>query len=975
MLHVQNLNYVSRGTILFQRLSVIMADAILAVGVYRLCNHLKTLKSLQKRRSLGVEENMQDCDWLYPHLLLSGSLFLCGQGRVMSSPHFFQDWALTSALWFSILLNLKHIYLYVAPVYFVYLLRRHCMSEKGFNFTKFLGLGATAISVFAIAFGPFIYMGQGQQVLRRLFPFKRGLCHAYWAPNFWALYNTADKTLSISGGCSRIGRLLGYDVPLEKGVMTGGLVQEYVHSVLPSVPPIATFLLTFSFMIPALWSVWRRPIPQQFLKSLILCAFASFLFGWHVHEKAILLITIPLACLALLEDEAASLYAFLANAALFSLFPLFFTPFENLLKVFIWIADVTATVLIGSSVCLLLMGPHFSGLGYFLSFPPLDANLLLLCDWSDDIMAGILEIEFLSGVERQEENKESVKPVSCIRHLGSMTKSGNAEGEEEEAKAESTESVSKNVTENESATQDEDSEDESLALQTLKLHLAQMTAKRVEHLNQVAFLEDSLAVLQKENQQLRARMEAGLRESSDWRLQVAEELKVLVSKQQLLEEVNARLQEGAESMKKELKELQLDDCQYKVLKMQKEEDLSVKDVVRIHIYEQTRFLRQENLKLYETMGALKRENGELRTRLDWKTKEVEHIRLLYAELEKVHAQVEREYGKFKALFGDAGDPVADYERWKEKRNLLIQDTNHLRDLVSNLRLEVEGKDMEVKALQEEIRILTRSKEGLEKDKGNWEKRTKKAEEDIVLLNKSLTEARENATKSKFLLENSRKEAELEWKHQVEHERRLMEGKYHRQLSSLRQEIHATREEQKHSDARLQALQQDYDDLLAKHECLGQEKLRMECEVRLLGMRLEQADVRCSEDSFALDLLRIENERLSHKFQEMKLEEVKWLDHLMRKELLDEETEVILRNLKTRFKDLQAENAQLKSHELLSGKGKIGAYVEEIKALKKEVAHLSEKVQRHNCGDRNLHHGSKTGVPHNSPRPKTRVVPQ
>ena len=75
--------------------------------------------------------------------------------------------------------------------------------------------------------------------------------------------------------------------------------------------------------------------------------------------------------------------------------------------------------------------------------------------------------------------------------------------------------------------------------------------------------------------------------------------------------------------------------------------------------------------------------------------------------------------------------------------------------MSNLRLEVEGKDTEVKALQEEICILTRSKEGLEKDKGNWEKRTKKAEEDIVLLNKALTEARENATKNKFLLENSR----------------------------------------------------------------------------------------------------------------------------------------------------------------------------------------------------------------------------
>ncbi len=103
-----------------------------------------------------------------------------------------------SALVFAALLCMKHIYLYLAPAYFVFLLRAYCLSPKSVVKIQFLNcvkLGSGILAIFAAAFGPFAYMGQIPQLLSRLFPFSRGLCHAYWAPNMWAIYSFADRVL------------------------------------------------------------------------------------------------------------------------------------------------------------------------------------------------------------------------------------------------------------------------------------------------------------------------------------------------------------------------------------------------------------------------------------------------------------------------------------------------------------------------------------------------------------------------------------------------------------------------------------------------------------------------------------------------------------------------------------------------------------------------------------------------------------
>jgi len=106
---------------------------------------------------------------------------------------------LYSGFLFAALLCFKHIYLYLAPAYFVFLLRAYCLGDSIFQvrFANGVKLGVGVIGIIAVAFGPFLYWGQIPQLLSRLFPFSRGLCHAYWAPNIWAIYSFIDRVLII----------------------------------------------------------------------------------------------------------------------------------------------------------------------------------------------------------------------------------------------------------------------------------------------------------------------------------------------------------------------------------------------------------------------------------------------------------------------------------------------------------------------------------------------------------------------------------------------------------------------------------------------------------------------------------------------------------------------------------------------------------------------------------------------------------
>ncbi|KAG4416692.1 glycosyl transferase [Cadophora malorum] len=329
MLKVFNLGYDSWQTIYFQRASVILTELVLVFALYlfvqssppasKRASHAAALSILLSPGLLIIDHiHFQYNGFMYGLLILSLVL-----ARKKST-------TLASGLLFATLLCLKHIYLYLAPAYFVYLLRAYCLGPKSIFHIKFgnaLKLGTGIIAIFGAAFGPFAYWGQIPQLLSRLFPFSRGLCHAYWAPNVWAMYSFTDRILIYAAPYLKL--------PVNQDAInsvTRGLVGDSSFAVLPEITARMTFILTLIFQIIPLIKLFFDPTWDTFIGAVTLCGYASFLFGWHVHEKAILLVIIPFSLIALKDRRYLGAFRPLAVAGHVSLFPLLFTAAEFPIK-------------------------------------------------------------------------------------------------------------------------------------------------------------------------------------------------------------------------------------------------------------------------------------------------------------------------------------------------------------------------------------------------------------------------------------------------------------------------------------------------------------------------------------------------------------------------------------------------------------------------------------------------------------------
>ncbi|CAK1364893.1 Dolichyl pyrophosphate Glc1Man9GlcNAc2 alpha-1,3-glucosyltransferase [Cercospora beticola] len=333
MLDVQNLGYDSWQTIYFQRATVIITELVLIGALYLF---VSSANPNEKKRSHAAALSIL----LSPGLLIIDHIHFQYNGAMYGAlilsivlARYQRDGLLLCGAVFMALLCMKHIYLYLAPAWFVYLLRVYCLGPrsifdiKWFNCIK---LGLSIVAIVAAAAGPFALesLEQLPQIMSRLFPFSRGLCHAYWAPNVWAMYSFTDRVLIYLAPYLK----LPVDADAVNSV-TRGLVGDTSFAVLPNIPPRLTFVLTLAAQIPALIKLFAQPTWDNFVATITLCGYASFLFGWHVHEKAILLVIIPFSLLALKDRRFLGAFRPLAVAGHVSLFPLLFTALEFPVKV------------------------------------------------------------------------------------------------------------------------------------------------------------------------------------------------------------------------------------------------------------------------------------------------------------------------------------------------------------------------------------------------------------------------------------------------------------------------------------------------------------------------------------------------------------------------------------------------------------------------------------------------------------------
>lgn len=194
---------------------------------------------------------------------------------------------LVSACLFCLAVGFKHMALFYSLAYFSFLLGVAYRRDIQSGVLLVMQLGLVVLGTFGLLLLPFLYnsLDDALQVMRRLFPFERGLYEDKVA-NVWCALNVVVKLRQLFS--------------------------------LPVLIRLSTICTLLANLIPSLGLFKARTV-RDFLYGLTACSLAFFLFGFQVHEKSIL---IPLLPALLLFGEEPAVVDWFMNAAMFSMVPL-----------------------------------------------------------------------------------------------------------------------------------------------------------------------------------------------------------------------------------------------------------------------------------------------------------------------------------------------------------------------------------------------------------------------------------------------------------------------------------------------------------------------------------------------------------------------------------------------------------------------------------------------------------------------------
>jgi len=268
---------------LFMRLSVLATDAMVYLPAAFLVSQgrASTLAPLLSLPSLILIDHGH-----FQYNCASLGLLLLAVAAVLRGRH------LLAASMFSLALNYKQMELYHSLPFFAFLLgsslRRPTLLGKA---TMLTSIALTVLATFALVWSPFLALGPEAvlQVLRRIFPFSRGLFEDK-VSNVWCCLE-----------------------PLVK------LKQLLTIPQLAQLTAATTLLLS----LPSTLHLLLRPNTSTFLLSLASTALTFFLFSFQVHEKSILLFTVPLLLLPpSLSPLLPTLLPWASTLSTFSMLPL-----------------------------------------------------------------------------------------------------------------------------------------------------------------------------------------------------------------------------------------------------------------------------------------------------------------------------------------------------------------------------------------------------------------------------------------------------------------------------------------------------------------------------------------------------------------------------------------------------------------------------------------------------------------------------